>query len=134
MHPRLFDMLQNTAHKNAFAITNSIHIQLRGAIEKLIHQKRCFRANAHRLIHIEFKLLLIIDNPHPAATKHIARAHQHRIADLRGDLIDLLTGGSRATGGLKQVVIVDKGGELLPIFGHVDRFCRCADNPRTDTA
>ena len=72
--------------------------------------------------------LVVVDDLHAPAAQHVGRPHQHRIADLGGDLAGLLEGGRHAELRGRQPGADQQVAERAAVLGQVDGLGRSADN------
>ena len=79
-------------------------------------------AEAGELVHGPLEALVVVDDLHGPTAEHVARAHQHRVADLLDDLLRLLEGGGGAAGRLRDLEAGAQGVPALAVLGQVDRL------------
>ena len=73
----LLDVLHDRADQHVVAVGDRVDVDLDRVLDERVDQRA--RGDRPRAQH-----LLVVADAHRAATEHVARPHQHRIADLRG--------------------------------------------------
>ena len=86
-------MLQDAADVYLFAIAQGVDIGLNRALQEAVQIHRVVGADARSLAHVIAQMLGIVGDHHAAATQHVARTHQQRVADVRGHGLGLLKRG-----------------------------------------
>ena len=114
------DMLQDAADVYLFAIAQGVDIGLDCALQEAVQIHRVVGADARSLCHVIAQMLGIVGDHHAAAAQHIARAHQQRIADVRGHGLGLLKRGRLARRRVHDAQLVEQSGEALAVLGKVD--------------
>ena len=131
MHPGLLDVLHHTADEHlAGVVADRVDIDFGGVFEEPIDEHRTLgrqptllaeAAEPSEFGHRPGEMVAVVDDLHRPPTEHIARANEHREADLVDDLQRLLEIGRRAAGRLRDAQFVAQRVPLLPVFGEVDR-------------
>ena len=116
----LLNMLQDAADVDLFAVAQGIDIGLNRTLQEAIEVHRVVGANARGLGHVIAQMLGIVGDHHAAAAQHIARAHQQRIADVRGHGLGLLKRGGLARRRVHDAQLVEQSGEALAVLGKID--------------
>ncbi len=125
-------MLHDTADQHvAVGIRDDIDVDLNGMIEKAVEQHRRRVGHAYRFADIARQIRVVVNDFHRAATEHITRPHDQRIADFAGERERLVGIVCDAIGRLSQAEFLDQFLESLAIFGKVDRIGRRADDRHT---
>ena len=113
-------MFQDAADVYLFAIAQGVDIGLNRTLQEAVQIHRVVGANARGLGHVIAQMLGIVGDHHAAAAQHIARAHQQRIADVRGHGLGLLKRGGLARRRVHDAQLVEQSGEALAVLGKVD--------------
>ena len=113
-------MLQDAADVYLFAIAQGVDVGLDRTLQEAVQVHRVVGANARSLGHVIAQMLGIVGDHHAAAAQHIARAHQQRIADVRGHGLGLLKRGGLARRRVHNAQLVEQSGEALAVLGKVD--------------
>src|SRR5699024_12422984 len=71
---------------------------------------------------------LVVDDLHAAPAEHVARAHEHGVADLRGDVAGVLPPPRGGVGRAGQIRVGEDGPEVAAVLGEVDRRRAGADD------
>ena len=109
-------------------VRDAVHIHFRRGVEELVHENRRTARGLHGVGHVIVKLLLVRDDFHRAPAQHEAGPHEHRVADLTGDLLGFLDVSCDAVGGLLQAELLEQFAELFAITRGVERIHRRADD------
>ena len=120
MNTGFLDMLQDAADVYLFAIAQGVDVGLDRTLQEAVQVHRVVGANARSLGHVIAQMLGIVGDHHAAAAQHIARAHQQRIADVRGHGLGLLKRGGLARRRVHDAQLVEQSGEALAVLGKVD--------------
>src|SRR5699024_3375128 len=80
---RALDQLHDAGHEYFFSVADGVHFQF-AADDVLIDQHRLLFVDLHGVFQVGAQHFLAGDDLHGAPTQHVAGAHQHRVADLRG--------------------------------------------------
>ena len=120
MNTGLLNMFQDAADVYLFAIAQGVDIGLNRTLQEAVQIHRVVGANARGLGHVIAQMLGIVGDHHAAAAQHIARAHQQRIADVRGHGLGLLKRGGLARRRVHDAQLVEQSGEALAVLGKVD--------------
>ena len=116
----LLDMLQNAANVDLFAIAQGVDIGLDRTLQEAVQIHRVVGANARSLGHVIAQMLGIVGDHHAAAAQHVARTHQQRVADVRGNGLGLLKRGGLARRRVHDAQLVKQSSEALAVLGKVD--------------
>ena len=121
MNAGLLDVLHDRTDQDIAAIGDGIDVDLDRVLNKAVDQRgRTDVAVAQGG--------LVVTDAHRAATEHVRRAHEYRIADAVGDLDRLLHAiGDRPVGSL-QTRAVEQLAEAQAILGEVDALERGAED------
>ena len=92
----LLDMLQDAADVDLLAVAQGVDIRLDCTLQEAIEVHRVVGANACSLGHVIAQMLGIVGDHHAAAAQHVARTHQQRVANMRGNGLGLLKRGGLA--------------------------------------
>src|SRR5690606_20861427 len=93
----LLDMLHHAADVHlAAGVGERVHIDLHRVVEEPVHQHRVLRRDVGGAADVVAQGGVVVDDLHAAPAEHVGRPHQHRVADLLGDLLRLLVGGGGA--------------------------------------
>ena len=132
MHAGLLDVLHHAADQHlAGVVTHGVDVDLDGVVEEAVDEHRAVRrqpalpaeaAVAGELVHRLAQLAFVVDDAHRPPAEDVARAHEHRVADLAGDGERLVEVGGRATGRLGDAEVVAQPVPLLAVLGGVDRL------------
>ncbi len=128
MDAGLFDMLHDPADDHFRAVTEGIHIDLDGLVQKLVDQDRMLGRGLHGGRHVAAQVVHIIDDLHGPAAQHIGRTDHDRIADPVGHLLGFFEGAGHTVLRLAQSQLVQHLLEALPVLGPVDGVRRGADD------
>ena len=80
-----------------------VDVDLDRVLEELVDEDRAARARpATAFVHVAVERLVVVDDLHRAAAEHVARPHEHRVADAARDLDGLADGRGDAVLGLAQ--------------------------------
>ena len=91
MHTGFLDMLHNATDIQLLAVEQGINVDFHGVLQELVDQQRRRQtARNHGIglgflqcaIHVLAQLGIVIYDFHATTTKHVARAHQHRVTDV----------------------------------------------------
>ena len=82
VNARALDMLHDARDQHVLAVADRVHLDF-AAQQILVHQNRMFLHVHVDDGHVFADVLFVICNFHALTAKHIARAHEHRIAQLR---------------------------------------------------
>ncbi len=82
----------------------------------------------HRVGHVVFQRLAVVDDLHGAAAQNIRGPDQHRIAQPLGDPESFIEGTGDAVVGLLDAQLRDQRGKTLAVFGQIDAIGRSADD------
>ncbi len=85
MDTRALDMLHDAGDKDILAVADGVHLKLL-AHDVAIYQHGLVDVDLDRRLQVVAQTLLVRDDLHGAAAQHVARAHQHRVADAGGGL------------------------------------------------
>ena len=128
MDASLFDVLHDAADDHFFAIGQGIDVALDGVVQEAVEQHRGIVGNLDRFAHVTLEVLLLMDDFHGAATQHVGRTDDQRIADFGRQTQGVLFSAGGAVGRLLQAEIVQQLLEALAVLGDIDRFRRRADD------
>src|SRR2546426_5760172 len=117
MDARFLDVLLDPADEDVLAVRDDVHIDLRRVGQITVHQDRVCLRDADRPLHEPGKILLAMDDLHPAATEDVGGPDEDGIADPGGDLSDLVEAVSRGGVRLPDSKALHEGGELSTILG-----------------
>ena len=116
----LLDVLQDAADVDLFAVAQGVDVGLDRTLQEAVQIHRVIGADARSLGHVIAQMLGIVGDHHAAATQHVARTHQQRVADVRGHGLGLLKRGGLARRRVHDAQLVEQGGEALAVLGKVD--------------
>ena len=120
MNTGLFDMLQDAADVDLLAVAQGVDIRLDRTLQEAIEIHRVVRANARSLGHVIAQMLGIVGDHHAATAQHIARTHQQRVANVRGNGFGLLKRGGLARRRIHNAQLIEQGGKTLAVLGKID--------------
>jgi hypothetical protein len=127
----LLDMLANGVHNQVALGSNTVNINLLGALNELADDDRVVRRDAAGSLKLVLEILLAVDDGHGSARQDVTGTNQDRIADLLSELLSLLNGGKLLPGRLVNTDAVKDLRELLTILGLVDVLGVSAQNVGT---
>ena len=128
MDASFLDMLQHTGDIDRIVIGDGIDIDFDRIAQIAIDQHRAVAGHNHCLADVGIELALRFDDFHRPAAEHIARAHQHRVANAGGDGDGFIAAARDTVFGLLEAQLLDQRGKAFAIFGEVDIVGRCAQN------
>ena len=109
-------------------ISNAIHVNLRGVLQKFVHEHRAFRRGLDGETHVMLKFGVGINDLHRAAAQHKGRTDQNRVAEFFGDLERLGFVGGNPVGRLRNFELVEHRGEEFAVLGDFNALRRGADD------
>src|SRR5690606_32217517 len=83
------DVFHHAAEVDLLAVAQGVDVDLDGVFEEPVHQHRVLRVEFGGAGDVALERGLVVDDLHAASAQHVGRAHQHRVADLGGDLLGL---------------------------------------------
>ena len=116
----LLDMLQDAADVDLLAVAQGVDVGLDCTLQEAIEVHRVVGANACSLGHVIAQMLGIVGDHHAATAQHIARTHQQRVANVRGNGFGLLKRGGLARRRVHNAQLVEQGGKTLAVLGKID--------------
>ena len=128
VHPRLLDVLHDSADDHFLAVGDAVDVDLDGEIEETVEQHGALIGDLHGLGHVLGQVVLAVDDLHGPPAEHVRRAHDERITDLPGQRDGFLGRARGSIGRLLEAQPVDEILEAFPILGEVDRIGRGADD------
>ena len=84
MNSGFLDMLHDARHDDSLTVRQGVDIDLDRVLKKAVDQHRAGAGHLDRLGQIALQVGAVMDDFHRPPTKHIGRAHHHRIADIAG--------------------------------------------------
>ena len=125
MHAGLLDVLHDRADHDVAAVADRVDVDLDRVLDEAVDQRvRRDRRGAH--------VVLVVADAHGAAAEHVARAHEHRVADALGRLDGAVGVVRDAPGRRLEAELAEQVAEALPVLGQVDRAraaCRGCGTP-----
>ena len=103
MYAGLFDVLHHTGDNHPLAVADRVDVDFRGVFEKPVDQDRLPLRDDKRFADILFELLLVVADLHRPPAQHVARTHEHRVADLVGHVAGLGHVAGDAVGRLLEI-------------------------------
>ncbi len=128
MDAGFLDMLHHPGDHHIGAVAQRIDIAFDRVAQILVDQHRAVARHVDRGVDVIVELGLGIDDLHRPSAEHVARPHQHRVADAVGHRDRLVAAAGDAVLGLLELELVDQLGEALAVFGQVDRIGRSAED------
>mmetsp|Transcript_1346 Transcript_1346/g.4700 ORF Transcript_1346/g.4700 Transcript_1346/m.4700 type:complete len:241 (+) Transcript_1346:2095-2817(+) len=131
--PGLLDVLHDPPDDHvSIHVRQRVNIQLRRALQVLVHQNGLIRVHRHGGVDVLPQVLLVVHDLHRPAAQNVRWADHHRVAQTsRGGHSLLLTPGDSA-GGLVDPKPLEEGLKLLAVLCRVDRIR--AGTPDPDVA
>ena len=136
MHAGLLDVLHDAADQHlAGVVADRVDVDLGGVGEEPVDQHRTLggqaallaeAAESGQLVHRPGQVVAVVHDLHRPSTEHVARAHQHREADVVDDRQRLFEVDGGAAGGLRDAQLVADRVPRLAVLGGVDRIGRRA--------
>ena len=88
MDAGLLDVLHDAADVELGAVVERVDVDLDRVVEEPVDEQRMARAHdalALDALEVVGERRRVVDDLHAAAAEHVARAHEHRVADALGD-------------------------------------------------
>ncbi len=129
MHTGLFDVFHDAADVQLVTVEQRVDVDLDRVLQELVDEQRRRQAPGHhrvglgfveRAVHILFELRVVVDDFHAAAAEHVARAHEHRVADGVRGVERLLEAERRAKARRVELLRAQHFAEQLAVFGQID--------------
>ncbi len=108
-------------------LCHGIHLDLLGVLYELADHYGVLLRNVGSQTQEAFKLVGVGADVHSGSRKHVARAHEHRIANFVDKLVDILEARQLTPARLIDSDAVEHCGELVAVLGVVDAARRCAE-------
>src|SRR5699024_3347288 len=126
----LLDVLHDPAEVQLGAVVERVDVDLDRGVQEAVDEDGRLGAAAVGQVasHVVDQARLVEDDLHPAAAQHVARAHQHRVADLCGDLDRVTHPPGGPVRGRGQVRLGQQRTEVAAVLGVVDRGGAGADD------
>src|SRR5690606_36303340 len=118
----LIDVLHHTAHKDALAIGQAVHVHFRGVVQEVIQQHGRVIADLDRFAHVAIQVLLCVHGFHSQNTQNVDWAYHQWVTDLGSRSKHFDFGTSRTVWRLTQTQLGQQLLETLTVFGHVNGF------------
>ena len=128
MDSGILDVLHDPADDHSLAVRDRVDIALKRILEEAIDQDRSFLGDSRRGREVFLERVCVVDDLHRAATEHVRRAHEHRIADSLRRLQCFREARCRAVRRLVQPEIAGDVLETPAVLGDVDRVGRRTEN------
>mmetsp|Transcript_12334 Transcript_12334/g.25097 ORF Transcript_12334/g.25097 Transcript_12334/m.25097 type:complete len:618 (+) Transcript_12334:774-2627(+) len=120
VHARVLHVLVDGRHHDLSLVGHGVHLDLLGSLDELGDHHGVVLGDVGRLGEEVSELLVILRDVHGGAGEHVARAHEHGVADAVGELDGLVEVGHLAPRGLLHADGVHERGELVAVLGRVD--------------
>ena len=82
----LLDVLHHAAEVELLAVEQRVHVDLDRVVDEPVDQHRVLRADRGGPLDVALQRVVVVHDLHAAPAQHVRRPHQHRVADLGGDL------------------------------------------------
>lgn len=125
-----FDVLEDAADIEAFAVGDRIQIVFEGVFEELVDEYRGFGADGGAASEEFFQVFVVVGDEHAPASEDEGWAQQNGEADLMGAFVHFLSCAGHPVLRLPQAKFAYQCGEQASILGGVDTFQRRADDVR----
>ena len=112
-------MLHDARHEDLLTVADGVHLQLL-AHDVAVHQHGAVGIDLYGGLEVVAQRLLIRDDLHGTSAEHVARAHQHRIADPLGGPHALFDIGHRLGFGLGNTQLLHDLLEAAAVLGIAD--------------
>ena len=83
----LLDVLHHAAEEELLAVEERVHVDLDRVVEEPVDEHRVLRADLGGPHDVALERGVVVHDLHAAAAEDVGRPHQHRVADLVGDLL-----------------------------------------------
>ena len=120
-------MFHDAGDEDVLAVADGVHLQLL-AHDVAVDQHRLVHVDLHGGLQVVAQALLVRNDLHGAAAQHVARTHQHRIADAGGGLHARLDVGDGFGFGLRDAQLLHDLLEAAAVLGVADGFAVGADD------
>ena len=120
VHARLLDVLHDPADDDVLAVVDRVHVELRGVVQELIDEPRGGGRGLDRLPHVLGELRVRVDDLHGAAAEHVARPHEHGVADTSRRLERLVRRARHAPARAGQPETAQQLTKSAAVLGEVD--------------
>ena len=120
MDPGLLDVFHHPAQVQFLAVVQGVHVDFDGVVEEPVHQHGGAVADFRGPGDVAVQGGVVVDDLHAAPAQHETGAHQHRIADLRGDPFGLRRRGGHSVFRGGQPGVRQHPPERAPVLGEVD--------------
>ena len=127
MDARLLDVLHDAAEVELGAVVERVDVDLERVIEEAVDEDRrdpatLLGGGTERTLDVARELLLGVDDLHATTTEDVRGTHEHRVADVGGDLARLRERRRRAERGGRQAGLLEDPPEDRAVLSRVDRF------------
>ena len=127
MDARALHMFHDAGDEDVLAVADGVHLQLL-AHDIAVDQHRRILVDLDGRLQVVAQALLVRNDLHGTASEHIARTHQHRVADAGGGLHAGLDVGDGLGLGLRDAQLFHDLFEATAVFGVPDRLRIGTDN------
>ena len=117
MDAGFLDMLEHARDHHLIAVAQRVDVDLDCVAQILVDQDGRVARHLHCGLNVIVELLVAVHDLHRAPAEHVARTHQHRIADTVRDRDRLVAAARDAVGGLQELELVDERREAFAILG-----------------
>ena len=100
MDAGLLDVLHHAPDDDALGVRDRVDVDLDRVLEEFVDQDGVRGGDLHGFAHVLAEILGVVDDAHRPAAEHVRRAHEHRVADRRGDRLSFLERARRGARGL----------------------------------
>ena len=126
---RLLDMLHHAADEDILAVTNRVHIEFECILKKPVDQDRVIGGDKHCLRHVLPESVIPIADLHRPPAQHIGGTNENGITDPCRNNERLFQSGRCSVVGTWDLQIIQQFSEPFPVFGKIDPFRGCPENP-----
>src|SRR5262245_7105041 len=125
---RHFDVLHDAGDEHVVPVGEGVDVDLDGVLDELVHEDGMVGVHVGGFLDVLLEHLLVVADGHGSPAEDVARANEDRVAQPQGDLLRLGEVDRDAGGRLRQLQLVDGGGELLAVLGAFDLLDRGAQD------
>ncbi len=122
----LLDVLHHAHEHHVLAVGHRIDVHLVCVLDVLVDEHGRARRDRRGCGQETVELGFVIGDGHGAAAQDEARAHQHRVADLPGDVVGLVAVVGQPPAGMVDLQLAQQGAEPAAILGQVQAVGRGA--------
>ena len=131
MNAGLFDVFHHPTDHACLPVGDAIDVHFGRVFKEAVDQHRALRTGFNGRTDVATEVGFIVNDLHRATTKNKGRTHQNRVSDPRSHIDGLLLVGSGAALRLAKTKLIQHGGEMFAILGHLDASRLRANDPAT---